>query len=136
MVRQTHEALAAIRQQITDITTRRTEAEKRADYLRHVVREIEDAKLVDSEDSRLEDEARVLENADELRTLTETVTALLTNDDERVFCHVSQQCSVALSQMQRIDANTSRLQELFDSGFYAIDELARAVNEYASIRGA
>src|SRR3954468_3134812 len=35
--------LAIIRRTITDLTERRGDAEKRADYLRHVVREIEDA---------------------------------------------------------------------------------------------
>src|SRR5689334_15554605 len=68
-VRAAHETLASIIRDIADLAKRRAEAERRADYLRHVVAEISDAKLVDGEDVRLEDEARRLENAEELRSL-------------------------------------------------------------------
>ncbi|MGI9043353.1 MAG: DNA repair protein RecN, partial [Gemmatimonadaceae bacterium] len=37
----------------------------------------------------------------------------------------------SLSSVQRVDPSGARLQELFDSGFYALDELARAVDQYA-----
>ncbi len=49
-VRDAHERLATVRREIADLAARRADAEKRADYLRHVAREIEDAKLVDGED--------------------------------------------------------------------------------------
>jgi DNA repair protein RecN (Recombination protein N) len=66
-VRQAHDTLSSIIREIVDLTKRRADAERRADYLRHVVKEIVDAQLTDGEDVRLEDEARRLENADELR---------------------------------------------------------------------
>jgi DNA repair protein RecN (Recombination protein N) len=37
----------------------------------------------------------------------------------------------SLSGIQRVDPNGAKLQELFDAGFYALDELARAVDDYA-----
>jgi DNA repair protein RecN (Recombination protein N) len=130
-VRAIHEELTALRRHITDITTRRADAEKRADYLRHVAREIEDAKLTEDEDTKLEDDARVLENADELRTLGESVAALLNEEETGVLTQLST-LQRTLAQLQRIDPNTVRLQELYDAGFYAIDELARAAAEYAT----
>src|SRR5437868_2614793 len=48
-VHASHDRLATVRREITQLSTRRAEAERRADYLRHVTREIEDAKLVDGE---------------------------------------------------------------------------------------
>src|SRR5690349_18146799 len=54
--------LARAKREIADLLRRKTEAERRADYLRHVAKEIEDAKLTEGEDTRLEDEARRLEN--------------------------------------------------------------------------
>ena len=60
-VRAAHEALASIIREIADLAKRRSEAERRADYLRHVVAEIAEAKLVEGEDVRLEDEARRLQ---------------------------------------------------------------------------
>ena len=129
-VRSAYDELSAVRRHIHDITTRRADAEKRADYLRHVVREIEDAKLVDGEDTKLEDEARVLENADELRTLAESIVTIM-NDDESGVLRQLAAAQRALAQIQRIDATASQLQEQYDSGFYALDELVRAAEEYA-----
>ena len=37
----------------------------------------------------------------------------------------------ALGAIQRIDPSAARMQELFDAGFYALDELSRAVADYA-----
>jgi DNA repair protein RecN (Recombination protein N) len=129
-VREAHEELSEVRREIATLASRRSDAEKRADYLRHVVREIENAKPVAGEDARLEDEARVLENADELRTLAESASAAL-SEEEGALERLSS-ISRALSSIQRIDPSAARLQELFDSGYYALEELSRAVADYAS----
>ncbi|MDB4882780.1 MAG: repair protein RecN, partial [Gemmatimonadetes bacterium] len=76
-VRESYDALALARREIEDLRRRRADAEKRADYLRHVVQEIEGAKLVDGEDVRLEDEARRLENAEELRELATSISSAI-----------------------------------------------------------
>ncbi|PYO10818.1 MAG: DNA repair protein RecN [Gemmatimonadetes bacterium] len=130
LVRSTHAELSAVRREITSLSARRAEAEKRADYLRHVAREIEDARLSPGEDAKLEDEARVLENADELRTLANSLHELLSGEDTSVLS----QLGVAqrpLTSIERIDASAVRMQELFDTAFYALQELARNVEEYA-----
>jgi len=127
-VRASHAELNSVRREIAALTSRASEAERRADYLRHVAREIEDAKPLPGEDVKLEDEARVLENADELRTLAESVNAALSEEEgalERLAA-----VNRTLGSIQRIDASASRLQELFDAGFYALDELARAIADY------
>jgi DNA repair protein RecN (Recombination protein N) len=64
-----YQELANARREIADLQRRKAEAERRADYLRHVAKEIDEAKLIEGEDTRLEDEARRLENAEELRAL-------------------------------------------------------------------
>jgi DNA repair protein RecN (Recombination protein N) len=128
-VRASHAELNSVRREIATLTSRASEAERRADYLRHVAREIEDAKPLSGEDVKLEDEARVLENADELRTLAESVNAALSGEEgalERLAT-----VNRTLGSIQRIDASAARLQELFDAGFYALDELARAISDYA-----
>ncbi|MEP6905967.1 MAG: DNA repair protein RecN, partial [Gemmatimonadales bacterium] len=129
VVRAAHAELTTIRREITALTSRKSEAEKRADYLRHVVREIEGAKPVAGEDVKLEDEAHVLENADELRTIAESVSAAL-SDEEGTLDRLAS-VNRSLGAIQRIDASAARLQELFDAGFYAFDELSRAVADYA-----
>ena len=130
-VADSYSTLASIRREIAQLKSRRSDAERRADYLRHVVREIEDAKLTSGEDTRLEDEARVLENADELRSLAEGVSALLSGEEEGILERLAS-VNRSLGAVQRVDPAGARLQELFDSGFYALDELARAVDDYAA----
>ncbi|MCU0624440.1 MAG: AAA family ATPase, partial [Gemmatimonadaceae bacterium] len=63
-VREAHAALVAARRDREDLERRRAAATKRADWLRHVVQEIDGARLVAGEDVTLEDEARRLEHAD------------------------------------------------------------------------
>ncbi len=131
-VRQAHETLSAIIREIADLTKRRADAERRADYLRHVVKEISEAQLSDGEDVRLEDEARRLENADELRGLAAGLGGALDGDDESVLQKLG---AVArhLTAIQRIDPTLSRLQESYDAAYYAIEALARELEEYESL---
>lgn len=130
VVRTTHEELAGIRREITGLTGRRADAEKRADYLRHVAKEIEDARVVAGEDVRLEDEARVLENADELRTLATSLSELLSGEEGSVLSQLGL-AQRPLGSIQRIDASAARMQEMYDAGFYSLQELARTVEDYA-----
>jgi DNA repair protein RecN (Recombination protein N) len=128
-VRAAHETLAQVVREIADLSKRRAEAERRADYLRHVVREIGDAKLMDGEDLRLEDEARRLENADELRGLASGLASALDGDDESVLTKLGD-VSRHLAAIQKIDPTLSRLQEMFDTGYYSLEALARELEEY------
>jgi DNA repair protein RecN (Recombination protein N) len=128
-VRAAHETLAEVVRDIADLSKRRAEAERRADYLRHVVREIGDAKLMDGEDVRLEDEARRLENADELRGLASGLASALDGDDESVLTKLGD-VSRHLAAIQRVDPTLSRLQEMFDTGYYSLEALARELEEY------
>ncbi|HUF28396.1 MAG TPA: DNA repair protein RecN [Gemmatimonadaceae bacterium] len=128
-VRAAHGALAEVRRERSELERRRTEAERRADWLRHVVREIEDARLVDGEDVRLEDEARRLEHAEELRTLAGGVAGALEGDEEAVLTRLGG-VQRSLASILRIDSSLARLQELYDTGYYALEELARALEDY------
>ena len=129
-VRRIYGELSSVRREITTLTSRRADAEKRADYLRHVAKEIEDARLSPSEDTKLEDEARVLENADELRTLATTLNDLLSGEEASVLGQLGA-AQRPLTSIERIDPSAARMQELFDAGFYALQELARSVEDYA-----
>jgi DNA repair protein RecN (Recombination protein N) len=85
-----HEKLADVRREIADLSARRAEAERRADYLKHVAREIGEARLVEGEDVRLEDEARRLENAEEIRESAASLTGLLEDEETGVLPRLSQ----------------------------------------------
>jgi DNA repair protein RecN (Recombination protein N) len=128
-VKAAHDDLSLIRRTIADLSRRRGDAEKRADYLRHVVREIGDARVTVGEDERLEDEARRLEHADELRQLTEAATTAISGDEASL---VDQAGAVGktLAAIQKIDPSLDRLSELYDAAFYNIEELGRELDAY------
>jgi DNA repair protein RecN (Recombination protein N) len=128
-VLEAHRELSAVMRDIAELTRRRADAERRVDYLRHVVREIGDAKLIDGEDVRLEDEARRLENADELRALASGIASALEGGDEAVLQGLAA-VAKQLTAIQRIDPSLTRLQETFDAAYYAIEALARELEEY------
>jgi DNA repair protein RecN (Recombination protein N) len=130
-VASSHEALSTIRREIADLKKRRADAEKRADYLKHVTREIEEAKLVDGEDVRLEEEARRLENASEIRDAAAAFTTILEDEETGVLPRLSQALRV-LQQLQRFDPTVSKKQEAFDAGFYSLESLAAEMSEYAA----
>lgn len=125
-----HGELSSVRREIATLSSRRADAEKRADYLKHVAKEIEDARLSPGEDAKLEDEARVLENADELRTLATALNDLLSGEESSVLTQLGA-AQRPLTSIERIDPAAARMQELFDAGFYALQELARSVEDYA-----
>jgi DNA repair protein RecN (Recombination protein N) len=131
VVRERYERLGQIRREIADISSRRADAEKRADYLRHVAREIEDAKLREGEDVQLEEEARRLENAAEIRESSGALAALLDDEEDGALSRLAA-VGRLLHQLQRYDPSLSRLQETYDAGFYAFESLSRELSDYAA----
>jgi DNA repair protein RecN (Recombination protein N) len=124
-----YRALGDITREIATLASRRADAERRADYLRHVVKEIDEARLREGEEITLEEEARRLENAEELRSSAAGMVAALEGSDEAVL-HALANVQRSLAHVQRIDPTASRLQELFDSAFYALEELSRQLSDY------
>ena len=130
VVREAADALSSARRDIAALEKRKADAERRADYLRHVAKEIDEAKLVDGEDIKLDDEARRLEHAEELRSLSTGMSALLDGEDTAVLQQLSR-LQRSLAAIQRIDPALLRLQASFDNGFYALEALARELDDYA-----
>lgn len=129
-LRDAHAALVAVRREREDLEARRTAATKRADWLRHVVAEIDGARLVAGEDGTLEDEARRLEHADELRGLAAQATAALEAEDDGVLARLAA-VRRAMTHLERLDpANVDRRQQL-DNALEALTALARDVSAYA-----
>jgi DNA repair protein RecN (Recombination protein N) len=131
VMRHAQDELSSIIREISDLTKRRADAERRADYLRHVVKEIGDAELTEGEDVKLEEEARRLENAEELRALASGIAGSLNGEEDTVLQKLA---AIArhLSNIQRIDPTLARLQESYDSAYYAIEALARDLEDYES----
>lgn len=129
-----HAAVVSARAAIADRKAQQREASQRADFLRHIVDEIDKAQLLPDEDERLQEELQRLEHADELRALAEQVARRLEGDDDDGSGVVLQLAVVQrlLAQLGRIDNGAVRLAQLADEAAYALSELARDAATYAA----
>ena len=128
-VRDAHAELEAIRSSITDLSRRREEAAKRADYLRHVAREIDAARLVAGEEERLDDEARRLTHAVELRAqVAQAMDAI--EDGDAGAIHALGAARRAVQAALRLDPAASSLYETIDQALVTLQELARDLAAY------
>ena len=128
-VRDAHAELEAIRSSITDLSRRREEAAKRADYLRHVAREIDAARLVAGEEERLDDEARRLTHAVELRAqVAQAMDAI--EDGDAGAIHALGAARRAVQAALRLDPAASSLCETIDQALVTLQELARDLAAY------
>ncbi len=129
-VRTEYRALSALRVRERELEQRRQDAERRADYLRFVVREIEDASLVAGEEDALDADIRRLAHAEELQALAAQASEAISGDDDAALGRLAS-VRRALLGLSRIDPATARWQGAFDGAVYALDELSRELQEYA-----
>jgi DNA repair protein RecN (Recombination protein N) len=127
-VRAAHAALERVRQDRATLEQRRREAERRADYLRHVVAEIDAARLRPGEDQALDDEARRLSNVEDLRRHAAEALAALDGPDAALARLA--QARRELAALHRLDASLGTMPEQLDAASYAVDELRRELQRY------
>jgi DNA repair protein RecN (Recombination protein N) len=127
-----HAVLQELRAREVELRSRLEDVRKRADYLRHVVREIEDVTPVPGEDEELALESRRLTHAEELTRLGEQLAEVLDGDGQESVTSALSEASRTLDQLERIDESVSRWRERLDAAATGVDELARDVREYAT----
>ena len=112
------------------LIARRDEVRRRADYLRHVVQEIDQARLKPGEDEALDQEARRLSQAGTLSDLARRIADQLEGEEGSALGALGR-ADRALSTLERADPAVAPWRELLDGGFAQLQELARAASEYA-----
>ena len=130
-VTEAFEHLRGLRVSESALTTRRDEVRRRADYLRHVVKEIDEAKIKPGEDELLESEARRLNHAGQLVELGERIAEALDGKEGDALSAV-QLADRALNALEKIDPETSGWREMLDAAYANLSELARTASDYAS----
>jgi DNA repair protein RecN (Recombination protein N) len=125
-----HARVLALRAREKELEQRRLDAMRRADYLRFVVREIEDVNPVLGEDEALDGDIRRLSHAEELQGLAAQAAAAISGDDRAALTQLAG-VRRALASLTRIDPDLQRLQAGFDAAVYALDELATELEHYA-----
>ena len=122
--------LAALRVRERELEVRRQDAAKRADYLRFVAREIDEANPVVGEDETLDGEIRRLSHAEELQALAAQAATAISGDERAALTRLAS-VRRALVSLERIDPDMGRWQVGFDAAVYALDELVRELETYA-----
>jgi len=118
-------ALHATVEEQKNLATKRGEVRKRADYLRHVVREIDAARVVLGEDETLDQEARKLGQVEQLTALANKICAAVDGEGSSLG-----DASRALSQLEKADPATVAWRELLDAASANLGELTRMAREY------
>lgn len=125
-----HAELVALRARERELEQQRIDAAKRADYLRFVVREIEEINPVAGEDDALDGDIRRLSHAEELQGLAAQAASAISGDERAALSRLAQ-VRRALSSLTRIDPSLERLDAGFDAAVYALEELATELESYA-----
>lgn len=126
------ESATAVRRDEERLIATRDDVRRRADYLRHVVEEIEAAAPKIGEDENLVVEAKRLANVEELTRLAQHLGELIDGDEGGAALAALGTAGKTLAHLQRIDESVERWQELLDAAEAHLEELALAVREYAA----
>jgi DNA repair protein RecN (Recombination protein N) len=129
-VAEAHASLGALRSQEADLQARRDEIRRRADYLRHVVEEIDRARLKPGEDSALEVEARRLGQAGALTEHARKIVEAVDGEEGAALGALGA-ADRALTSLEKADPAAGAWRELLDNAFANLGELARLASDYA-----
>ena len=123
-------AAEALAKEESELAARRDEVRRRADYLRHVVKEIGDAKLKAGEDEALAVESRRLSHAGTLVEQARRIAEALEGDEAGVLKLLAE-ADRALGPLEKQDPDTASWRELLDTAYTNLAELARLSAGYA-----
>lgn len=126
-----HAASSEIDREERALRERREEVRRRADYLRHVVAEIDGGRLRIGEEESLEAESRRLRHSGALLEAAARLTGALDGEQGSAL-RALRDAERALAQLERIDPAVQAWREMLDAGFTNLTELARSAGEYAA----
>lgn len=134
-VAEAHVALAELERSETELIARREDVRRRADYLRHVVAEIDRAKVKPGEDEEVDLQARRLAQAETLLGHAARIAESAGGEEGGAQAALAQGAR-ALAALERADSSVAPWRELLDAAIANLDELSRAAMEYAdSLQG-
>ena len=123
-------AVQRLRAEEADLAARRDEVRRRADYLQHVVQEVDATRIKPGEEERLDQEANRLRHAGRLGENARTVADAM-EDDGSGAIHAIARAERALGPLEKIDPEVESWRELLDSAYANLSELSRLASAYA-----
>jgi DNA repair protein RecN (Recombination protein N) len=122
--------VAALRAEESSLAARRDEVRRRADYLRHVVREIDQARLRSGEDETLQTEARRLSQAGTLAEQAQRIVDAIEAGEGNALGSLGT-ADRALANLEKSDPEAAGWREMLDAAYTNLSELARQAAAYA-----
>jgi len=129
-VTETHVAVAGLRAEESDLAARRDEVRRRADYLRHVVGEIDGARIKPGEDETLQLESRRLSQAGTLVEQAQRIVEALEGEAGNALGALGV-ADRALTGLEKLDPSVGAWREMLDAGYANLSELTRLAGDYA-----
>lgn len=134
-VRAVHAAwheLDAIRDEHRVLQARRDDAQRRADWLRHVVAEVDAVAPRPDEEAVLEREAIRLGHASALAQHASAMAEALDGDERSARLAIGR-AERALNALERVDPSVATWREMLDAAYALLDELSRVASDYSSV---
>jgi len=125
-----HAAVSTLRVAEASLAARRDEVRRRADYLRHVVREIDQARLRPGENEALQLEARRLSQAGTLAAQAQRIVDAIEAGEGNALGSLST-ADRALGGLEKADPEVAGWREMLDAAYTNLSELARQAAAYA-----
>jgi DNA repair protein RecN (Recombination protein N) len=129
-VAEAHAALHRLRAEETSLAAKRDEVRRRADYLRHVVSEIDGASVRPGEDETLQVEARRLSQAGALAEHAQRIADALEGESGNTLGAVTV-ADRALAALEKADPSVAGWREMLDAAYANLSELSRLAAAYA-----
>jgi DNA repair protein RecN (Recombination protein N) len=124
------DAVEDLARQEAELAARLEDVRRRADYLSHVVAEIEAARLHPGEEEALEIEARRLSQVGTLSDLVRRITDAVGGDEHSALTALGG-ADRLLGALERADPSVAAWREVLDGAFANLQELSRFAEEYA-----
>ena len=129
-VAEAHLAVSQLREEEASLAARRDEVRRRADYLRHVVDEIDAARIKPGEDETLQLESRRLSQAGTLVEQAQRIVEALEGEAGNALGALGV-ADRALTSLEKLDPGVDSWREMLDAGYANLSELTRVAGEYA-----
>ncbi len=125
------------RKTLSSLQQNEKEQARRADFLRYEIEEIEKANLQPGEVEALEEERKVLNNAERLRELCVLIYSSLKggdrgSDDFQPALDLLRPALRAMSELARLDKELSEYETSFSEAIYQLEDVATSISSYES----
>ncbi|HEX6407951.1 MAG TPA: DNA repair protein RecN [Gemmatimonadales bacterium] len=130
-VAEAYRLVSTLKDEELSLSTRRDEVRRRADYLRHVVDEIDGARIKPGEDEALQVEARRLSQAGALVEHAQRIVDALEGEEGNALGALGL-ANRALTSLEKVDPATADWRELLDGAYANLSELSRLATDYAA----